>query len=54
MTVTTIDDTPRSEPEAKLALGRAVTADPARRAFYGIRYDGGSWSVIRRDPDPEP
>lgn len=45
-----IDDTATSAAAAKIALTEARAADPARASAYLLRYDGGRYIVLRRDP----
>jgi len=50
LTTTVVDDTPTNEAEAVVALRRAQNADPQRRVFYAMRYDGGAWSIVFHEP----
>lgn len=45
-----LDDTARSQAEAKIRLTEARAADPARASRIFLRYDGGKALVLRRDP----
>jgi hypothetical protein len=44
-----VDDSPRSQADAKIALGRARDADPGHAYEYQIRYDGGRWMIVREE-----
>lgn len=48
-----VDDSARSAAAARILLTEYRAADPTRMHNYALRYDGGQYLVIRREPAQE-